>query len=165
MIKESKINEEIDYKKYEENIKEINKWFIRQQILQKLLLEIGNLRYILSNGNETSKLSHTQYNTYLKQTNNINEELTNWHKTNCERLGIDLENSKRKASFYRIKKNTIGRINEEWAYHKLEDNTLSLINGQTNIIKMLPYTKNKQDEIIKIQKYKGEYYNLLPDTK
>lgn len=165
MIKESKINEEIDYKKYEENLKEINKWFIRQQILQKLLLEIGNLRYILSNGNETSKLSHTQYNTYLKQTNNINEELTNWHKTNCERLGIDLENSKRKASFYRIKKNTIGRINEEWAYHKLEDNTLSLINGQTNIIKMLPYTKNKQDEIIKIQKYKGEYYNLLPDTK
>lgn len=77
MIKESKINEEIDYKKYEENLKEINKWFIRQQILQKLLLEIGNLRYILSNGNETSKLSHTQYNTYLEQTNNINEELAN----------------------------------------------------------------------------------------
>ena len=78
--------------------------------------------------------------------------MTNWHKTNCERLGIDIENSKRKASFFRIRKNTIGRINEEWAYHKLEDNTLSLINGQTNIIKMLPYTKNKQDE---------NYYNKI----
>lgn len=165
MIKESKINEEIDYKKYEENLTEINKWFIRQQILQKLLLEIGNLRYILSNGNETSKLSHTQYNTYLEQTNNINEELANWHKMNCERLGIDIEKSKRKASFFEIRKNTIGRINEEWAYHKLEDNTLNIINGQTDTIKLLPYTKNKQDEKIKIQKYKGEYYNLLPDTK
>ena len=33
----------------------------------------------------------------------------------------------------------------------------------TNAKKLEPYINNKQDEIIKIQKYNGEYYNLLGD--
>lgn len=58
-------NEDIEYKEYEKKLKTISKWFARQQLLQRLLLEIGNLRYVLACGNETSKLSHTQYNFYL----------------------------------------------------------------------------------------------------
>lgn len=153
-------NEFDDYKKYEKNIKDIHLWFVRQQLLQQLLLEIGNLRYVLANGNETSKLSHTQYNNYLSQTNIVNAKLENWHKTNCEKFGINKEENKRKANLFNIRKNTIGRINEEWAYHKLENNVATIINSQTNIKMLYPYTNNKQDEKIKIQKYNGEYYNL-----
>lgn len=159
-ISQSIAKEENEYREYEKRTKEINKWFIRQQILQQLLLEIGNLRYVLAYGNETSKLSHTQYNNYLKQTNSVNAELKNWHNLNCEKFGIEKEERKRKAKFFEIRKNTIGRIKEEWAYHKLEDNVVDIINSQTNRKELAPYNEDKQNEKIKIQKYKGEYYNL-----
>lgn len=58
------------------------------------------------------------------------------------------------------KKNTIGRINEEWAYNKLNENTEMMIDAQMNINKLLPYNTDKLDKNIKILKYKGEYYNL-----
>ena len=38
-----------------------------------------------------------------------------------------------------------------------------MIANQTNIKKLMPYTKEKQDEVIKIQRYNGEYYNLLEE--
>ena len=164
MIKKYMEDEDSDYKKYEKDMKNIYLWFIRQQILQQLLLEIGNLRYVLAYGNETSKLSHTQYNNYLIQTNNVNSELENWHKINCEKFGINEEEHKRKAKYFALRKNTIGKINEKWAYHKLEENVENIIKNQINIKKLTPYLDDKQNEKIKIQKYKGEYYNLLDDN-
>lgn len=151
---------EQDYKYYENSIKEINKWLNRQQILLKLLLETGNLRYVLSYGNETSISAHTQYNTYLLQTNKVNEELEKWHNFYINKFGIDSEGHKRKSQFFEIKKNTIGRINENWAYSKMNENVETMISLQTNIKKLSPYIENKQDQNIKILKKNGEYYNL-----
>ena len=163
MIRNNIAENDIDYKKYEKKIKEIDKWFLRQQILQMLLLEIGNLRYILANGNETSKLSHMQYNNYLAQSNSINEKLKEWHTLISKKLGIDIKASRMNGKFFGIKKHTIGKINENWAYHKLNNEIANLIESQTNIKKLVPYTNKKQDEVIKIQKYNGEYYNLLKE--
>ena len=163
MIKSNITEVEIDYNKYEKKLKELYKWFSRQQILQKLLLEIGNLRYVLAKGNETSKLSHTQYNNYLLQINSIIESLENWNNLVCKKLGIDIKVARRSGKFFKLKKNTIGKINEEWAYHKLDKNIVNLIESQTNVKKLEPYTNKKQDEIIKIQKYNGEYYNLIEE--
>lgn len=157
----SKYNQ--DFKYYETSIKELHKWVNRQQILLKLLLEIGNLRYVLSYGNETSISAHTQYNTYLLQTNKVNEELEKWHKSYIDKFGINSEEHKRKSEFYEFKKNTIGRINEKWAYNKMNENIENMIDIQTNIKKLSPYIENKQDENIKILKKNGEYYNL-PDA-
>lgn len=163
MIRNTIAENDIDYKKYEKKIKEIDKWFLRQQILQMLLLEIGNLRYILANGNETSKLSHMQYNNYLAQSNSINEKLKEWHTLISKKLGIDIKASRMNGKFFEIKKHTIGKINENWAYHKLNNEIANLIESQTNIKKLVPYMNKKQDEVIKIQKYNGEYYNLLEE--
>lgn len=164
MIKNNIREVDIDYKKYEKQLKKIYNWFSRQRILQTLLLEIGNLRYVLANGNETSKLSHTQYNNYLLQSDNVDEELKKWHNSISQKLGIDVNEARRTGKFFNVKKNTIGKINEEWAYHKLNENVVKLIEHQTNVKKLEPYISKKQDEIIKIQKYNGEYYNLLSDN-
>lgn len=161
MIKNNIKEVDIDYKKYEKQLKQVHKWFLRQQILQTLLLEIGNLRYVLANGNETSKLSHTQYNNYLVQCNNVNDELEKWHNSVSQKLGIDIMEARRNGKFFNVKKYTIGQINEEWAYNKMNENIVELIKNQTNVKKLEPYINKKQDEIIKIQKYNGEYYNLI----
>ena len=150
----------LDYKKYEANTKEINKWYMRQQVLLQLLLEIGNLRYVLAYGNETSMFTHTQYNNYLLQTNNTNEKLRNWHKNYRDRLGINQKEHKRNAKFYNIKKKTIGKIKEEWAYNKLDEAVEKMINNQNTNSRLQPYIDRKQDENIKILKQGENYYNL-----
>lgn len=159
IIKRNISKDDIDYKKYEKTLSEISKWFYRQQILQRLLLEIGNLRYVLAYGNETSKLSHTQYNNYLLQTNETNDNLEKWHNSVGSKLGIDVKELRRNAQLF--KRYTIGLINEKWAYSKINDKTGRTIKNQTNIIKLKPYNNDKQDEVIKIQRYNGEYYNLI----
>ena len=164
MIKNNIKKDDLDYSKYEKKLKDIYKWVSRQQILQTLLLEIENLRYILAKGNETSKLSHTQYNDYLLQSNCVNDELKQWHKSISKKLGIDIKQSRRSGKFFKAKKYTIGKIKEEWAYNKINENVVKMIENQTNIRKLEPYNSNKQDEIIKIQKYNGEYYNLLEES-
>lgn len=161
IIKRNISKDDIDYKKYEKTLNEISKWFSRQQILQRLLLEIGNLRYVLAYGNETSKLSHTQYNNYLLLTNETNDNLEKWHNSIGNNLGIDVKELRRNAQLF--KKYTIGLINENWAYSKINDKTGKNITNQTNIIKLKPYNSNKQDEVIKIQRYNGEYYNLIEE--
>ena len=154
------LKDELDYKNYERNVKDIQKWSVRQQILTRLLAEIGDLRYVLADGNETSKSSHSQYNKCLKHTNTVNEQLDNWHEIYCEKFGINKDEHRRKANFFEIRKNTIGRINEDWAYNKLNENTETMIDAQMNINTLLPYNTDKLDDNIKILKYKGEYYNL-----
>ena len=154
----------LDYKKYENNTKEINKWYMRQQVLLQLLLEIGNLRYVLAYGNETSISAHTQYNNYLLQTNNTNEKLISWHKYYSDKFGIDKVEHKRKANFYKVKKNTIGKIKEDWAYNKLDESIENMINIQSSKKCMQPYIEKKQDENIKILKCGDNYYNL-PEIK
>lgn len=154
-------NDKLDYKKYESTIKEIQKWYTRQQILIHMLLEIGNLRYILAYENETSMFTHTQYNNYLLQTDNINEKLKAWHNQYKEKFGIDPNEHKRSASFYKVKKKTIAKINEEWAYNKLDESIERMISDQTTIITLKPYLEIKQDDCIKILKQGENYYNLL----
>lgn len=163
-IKNNIKKDDLDYSKYEKKLKDIYKWVSRQQILQTLLLEIENLRYILAKGNETSKLSHTQYNNYLLQSNCVNDELKQWHNSISKKLGIDIKQSRRSGKFFKAKKYTIGKIKEEWAYNKINENVVKMIENQTNIRKLEPYNSNKQNEIIKIQKYNGEYYNLLEES-
>ena len=75
------------------------------------------------------------------------------------------EEHKRNAKFYKLRKNTIGKINENWAYSKLNSELEQMIKEQTNIQKLDSYINDKQDKEIKILKYKGEYYNLLEDNK
>ena len=76
-----------------------------------------------------------------------------------------LTKQEKNGKLYKIRKNTIGKIKEDWAYNKLNEDMVKMIANQTNIKKMMPYTKEKQDEVIKIQRYNGEYYNLLEEKK
>lgn len=164
-INKSILKKDIDYKNYEQKLKIIFKWQTRQQLLQRLLLEIGNLRYILAKGNETSRLSHTQYNAYLELTNKTNIKLQEYHNELSRKFGVDTGKSRRNGEFYTFRKHTIGKIKEEWAYDKIDDEIVKILVSQKDIKSEKPYIKEKQDNIIQIQKYNGEYYNLLDEGK
>ena len=86
--------EELNAKQYFDKVKEIDEWHKRQQGMQQLLLQIGDLRFALANGSEKSSLSHKQFNNYLDTTNKINEQLELWHDNYINKLGIDVDAKK-----------------------------------------------------------------------
>lgn len=152
--------EKVDYKEYTSKVEKVEKWFFRQQVTQELLLKIGDLRYVLANGSETSKQCHKQYNNFLNQTNKINEKLNDWHNNNIDRFGIDIDKKRKKGNLFKLREYTIGKINDEWNYDKVKNDIIKEIEIQLNPKEFKFHNDNKQDEKIMIQKYKGEYYKL-----
>lgn len=159
-IKENFSDSDLDYKNYEIKVQDIERWFLRQQLTQELLMKIGDLRYVLANGSETSKLAHKQYNNYLKQTNSINQKLKEWHNCYITKFEIDIDKQRKKGNLYKLREYTIGVINKEWNYDKIKTDIVEKILLQNTPNKFDLYENNKQDEVILIQKYNNEYYNL-----
>jgi hypothetical protein len=150
----------LEYKDYINKTNIIEEWFIKQQILIELLNKIGDLRYLLSNGNESYKLSHSQYNNYLILINKTNIKLQSWHNYYINKFGIDIEKNRKKGTLFKVRENTIGKIKEEWNYKKLENNLVKEISSQITREELKPVTKEKKDEHIKLLKQNGEYYYL-----
>ena len=148
----------LNTKQYFEKIEKIEEWFKWQQITQSLLLKIEDLRYTLANGSEKNSLSHHQFNNFLELTGKVNEQLELWHDNYIKKIGIDIDKSRKKGNLFTIRKNTIGLINKDWNYDKIDKEIVKKIATQIEPKKYNKITNNKKDELIVIQKYKGNYY-------
>ena len=155
---------ELNAKQYFEKVKTIEEWYKRQQVTQELLLKIGDLRFTLANGSEKSKLSHKQFNNYLDTTNKVNNQLELWHNNYINKLGIDVDKHRKKGSLFKVREKTIGLIKEDWNYNKVEDSTIKQISSQIEPKKYNELISDKKDDVILIQKYKGNYYNVPNDN-
>lgn len=155
---------ELNAKQYFEKVKTIEEWYKRQQVTQELLLKIGDLRFTLANGSEKSNLSHKQFNNYLDTTNKVNNQLELWHNNYINKLGIDIDKHRKKGSLFKVREKTIGLIKEDWNYNKVEDSTIKQISSQIEPKKYNKLISDKKDDVILIQKYKGNYYNVPNDN-
>lgn len=155
---------ELNAKQYFEKVKTIDEWYKRQQVTQELLLKIGDLRFTLANGSEKSNLSHKQFNNYLDTTNKVNNQLELWHNNYINKLGIDVDKHRKKGSLFKVREKTIGLIKEDWNYNKVEDSTIKQISSQIEPKKYNKLISDKKDDVILIQKYKGNYYNVPNDN-
>ena len=155
---------ELNAKQYFEKVKTIEEWYKRQQVTQELLLKIGDLRFALANGSEKSNLSHKQFNNYLDTTNKVNNQLELWHNNYINKLGIDIDKHRKKGSLFKVREKTIGLIKEDWNYNKVEDSTIKQISSQIEPKKYNKLISEKKDDVILIQKYKGNYYNVPNDN-
>lgn len=154
------IDNELNSKNYFGKVNDIEKWYKRQQITLELLLKIGDLRFTLANGYEKSTLSHKQFNNYLDNTNRINKQLKLWHNNYINKLGIDVDKHRKKGSLFKVREKTIGLIKEDWNYNKVEDSKIKQISSQIEPKKYDKFISDKKDDVILIQKYKGNYYNV-----
>lgn len=151
---------ELNSKNYFKKVKEIEIWYKRQQTTLELLLKIGDLRFTLANGSEKSTLSHKQFNNYLDTTNRINRQLELWHNNYINKLGIDVNKHRKKGCLFKARKKTIGLIKEDWNYSKVEDSVIKQISSQIEPKKYDKFITDKKDDVILIQKYNGNYYNV-----
>ena len=149
---------DLNSKQYFKKVKTIEEWFKWQQIIQSLFLKAEDLRFILANGIEPYDQAHHQFNNYVDIINKVNNNLELWHKNYIDKMGIDIDKNRKKGNLFTIRKNTIGLINKDWSYDKLDKNIINQISNQIQPIKYNKITNTKKDELIVIQKYKDNFY-------
>ena len=139
----------------------IPRWVkISEQSIYKKVLQLESKEYIVSHkekeGNMPDKAVYT--------TNKVNNQLELWHNNYINKLGIDVDKHRKKGSLFKVREKTIGLIKEDWNYNKVEDSTIKQISSQIEPKKYNKLISDKKDDVILIQKYKGNYYNVPNDN-
>lgn len=123
----------LDYESYEKELKNVENWCVYQQMLLATLYRITDLLYTLQLG----EVSRAQYNSLLQThtecVKNSRKSIANWHKDTCDRLGIDIEKSKRKRlGFDKALFFIPGLFNEEFNFREINETTSKMIENQSS---------------------------------
>ena len=87
---------ETDYDEYEKLTKKADKWYQYQQILIRVLGEIGDLKYALSLGTISQEKCYALCSLYGKQSEEVTLRLQDWHSKNGDKLQIEVDDARRK---------------------------------------------------------------------
>lgn len=121
-------NKGVKYDKYEKLIGEAECWYQYQQILLEIMNNISALTYALNLGAISRAQSYALYLPYVKQSETVLVKLGKWHKENVERLGISLDNNRRKRQgVERIFMGVLGLFNDDNNYKKMSQKTVAMI--------------------------------------
>lgn len=103
-----------DYVSYEKTIGNAQKWLEYQKSLLEVLCKIADLRYVLRIGKVSRENCNSLLNTYIKQVQDTQNRLKNWHEETISRLGIDLEKERRpRQDFFDMVLNYIPTLFDE----------------------------------------------------
>lgn len=124
---------ELSYSDYEKATYEVESWHSYQRYLLEILRKIGELKYTLFLGQVSRQQCESMLSTYVEQVTDANSFISNWHTETTERLGIDIQEMKRKrmglnGAMYFIP----GLFKDELNFKAIDENTANLISTQTN---------------------------------
>ena len=146
---------------YESKTKDIKEWREFQQILTMALQGIAKLENAFYLGHMSMELSINTYCEFIKDTNNINELVMEWHIKQQKVLSIDIDRGlKQRDGIKPLWK----LINKE--YKPLDENIVYLIKQEMNVV--IPTIEDKTDRFrsnVAIIKDGNDYYYLLEDNK
>ena len=157
---------EPDYNVYEENLGEIQKWYMYQKSLLDVLYKISELRYALHFGQVSREQCVALLPTYTQQVIDAREELTNWHKDMIKYLNIETEEKRIKRFGLDRALYTIPSLfKDEFKYKSMAENTVKLIEEQSVTIgEIYDYdTSTLYTEDVQLIAKDGKIY-YLPET-
>lgn len=125
---------DLDYEAYEKALGNAHNWFMYQKSLLDVLYKISDLRYTLHLGAVSREQCVALLPTYTKQVSDTQERLTTWHNGTTQRLGIDIEEIRRKRDgFDGIVHSFLGLlINDDLSFRSMEKKTASMIAEQSS---------------------------------
>lgn len=125
---------DLDYEAYEKALGNAQNWFMYQKSLLDVLYKISDLRYTLHLGAVSREQCVALLPTYTKQVSDTQERLTAWHNGTTQRLGIDIEEIRRKrAGFDGVVHSFLGLlINDDLSFRSMEKKTASMIAEQSS---------------------------------
>lgn len=122
---------ELDYEGYEKALRNAQDWFMYQKSLLDVLYKISDLRYALHLGSVSREQCIALLPTYSKQVSDTQSRLTAWHEGTAERLGIEMDESRRKrAGFDGVVHFIPGLFNDDLNFRGLEERTANMITAQ-----------------------------------
>lgn len=122
---------DLDYEGYEKALENAQDWFMYQKSLLDVLYKISDLRYTLHLGAVSREQCIALLPTYSKQVSDAQARLTAWHECIAERLGIEMDESRRKrAGFDGVIHFIPGLFNDDLNFRGIEERTVSMIAAQ-----------------------------------
>ena len=155
-------NDDLEYKKYNEELTEIHNWYIYQKILLEMLYKITDLKNILYIGAISKEQLNIIPETYTKQVMEVHNLLTQWHEKIIKKLGIDTATSRRKRmGLDGIVHWIPGLIKDDFNFCTISNKTKTLIEEQTSDYNIMSQDKdNLFDKEVKIISKDGKIYYL-----
>lgn len=87
---------DLNFEKYEKELKVAQRWYVYQKILMEVLRRIAELRYTLWLGNVSRDQCNAMLDTYAGKVKKTQDRLISWHEKTLERLKIDTAETRRK---------------------------------------------------------------------
>jgi hypothetical protein len=102
-----------------------------QNLLMDILCRISDLEYALNLGGASREMCSVVLTHYSEQVQKIQSEVSSWHEKTAKRLGIELDESRRKRSgvdgvIYFIP----GLFNDDFNYREMNEETEEMIAKQ-----------------------------------
>lgn len=124
---------DIEYNKYEKVIMEVENWYQYQQVLLKVLYKIGGFSYALHLGAASKEQCYHLMPIHCKKFEETQNKLVGWHKKQCDKLAIDVnENHRKRLGFDAIIHKPLSWIKDDFSYIAVSENTINLITAQTD---------------------------------
>ncbi len=157
----------LDYEEYENALVNAQNWFMHQKYLLDVLYKISDLIYTLHLGAVSREQCIALLPIYTKQVSDTQDRLTAWHSCAVERLGIEIEENRRKrAGFDRAIHYIPGLFNDNLNFRGMEKRTANMIteqkNGHENVHQM--NTSELYSEDVQLISRDGKLY-YLPGRK
>lgn len=138
-IKDFTKKSDLDYKDYCLELSNLHTWYGYQKTLLELLYKITELKNVLYLGTMSNEQAQLVLEAYTKQVSEVNSLLFAWHEENTQRLGIDIESSRRKRKGIDGAIHWIpGLFNDELNFSTISENTKLMIEEQTKNNKLTP---------------------------
>lgn len=154
--------DDVDYKKYNNQLTEIHNWYIYQKTLLEILYKITDLKNILYVGAISKEQLNIIPTTYTKQVMEVHDLLTKWHERITKKLGIDTETARRKRmGFDGVIHWIPGLFKDDFNFCAISERTKTMIKEQTSNYNVTSQDKdNLFDKDAKIISKDGKLYYL-----
>ena len=124
---------DLDYESYEKELKKAQNWHTYQKVLLEVLYKISDLKYTLHMGAVSREQCIALLPTYTRQVEETQALLTGWHRTFINRLGIDMDEIRRKrVGFEGIIFSVPGFFNDNFNFKKIDEKTVAMITNQVS---------------------------------
>ena len=149
-----------NFKQYQQEIKDADKWHKYQLLLLEILYQIDNLKYVLNLGRVSNEQCFNQYYTYYQMCEEVIGKLNKWHEDAIKKFEIDLDERRRKRQgVEKIIFKLPSLVKEDWGYKKVDKKTVKMISNQSTAIKLTPeYNDLFNEEVVLVHKDGKVYY-------
>ncbi len=154
---------DINYRKYENSLGNVQKWLIYQKALLNVLYKISDLRYTLHLGNVSREFCSTLLPIYSKQASDTQVRLKEWHDEIAKHLGIEMNKSRRKREGVDgVIHCILGYLNDDWNYREIEQKIINVIIEQKYVYKNIYHNNTTElyEEDVHIIAKDGKIYYL-----